>query len=82
MKIKFTERKIICAQMKGRYKQFFLSLPKQFAEPLYARGIKNLLIICDGVLIAIPAETVNEDKIATSLQAYKELQNCLAKLDV
>jgi len=51
---KVTERKIIILRRKKGSTQYFITLPKRYAEHLLEGGIQDLIVVYNGVLVAFP----------------------------
>jgi ATP:corrinoid adenosyltransferase len=61
------------------YAQYTLTLPKDFAKSLKAKGITSLYIIYDEILMAFPFGLVTEQEILTFLKAHPEIEKLLTK---
>jgi hypothetical protein len=61
------------------YAQYVLTLPKEFAKRLKAKGIHNLYIIYDNALMAFPAGQITEQEIIAFLKAHPEIEKLLSR---
>jgi allophanate hydrolase subunit 1 len=77
--LKIEERRIIATKKPSGYIQYFLTIPKDYAEKLKAQGIASLYIAYNNVLIAFPANSVSERDLLIFLQAHSELEKLLRK---
>lgn len=63
----------------GGYTQYLLTLPKEFANKLKAKGITSLYIVYDYALMAFPYGLVTEQEVIAFLKAHPELEKLLTK---
>ena len=63
----------------GCYTQYLLTLPKDFAKKLKAKGVTNLYLVYNEALMAFPASQITEQEIITFLKARPEIEKLLTK---
>ncbi|RLI45341.1 hypothetical protein DRO69_05520 [Candidatus Bathyarchaeota archaeon] len=63
----------------GGYAQYTLTLPKEYAKRLKAKGITSLYIVYNGALMAFPASQVTEQELMAFLKAHPEIERLLSK---
>jgi len=51
---KVAERKIMIVRRKKGPTQYLMTLPKRYAEHLFEGGIRDLIVVYDGVLVVFP----------------------------
>jgi len=61
------------------YAQYTLTLPKEFAKRLKAKGITSLYVVYDEVLMAFPSGQVTEQDVIAFLKAHPEIERLLSK---
>ena len=72
-------RRIIRLRKPNGSKQYFLTLPKRFAENLINKGVNELLIISNNTLAAFPNEANVEQRIMAFLAKHHELAEQIFK---
>ena len=61
----------------GCYTQYLLTLPKDFAKKLKAKGVTNLYLVYNEALMAFPADKVTEQEIIAFLENLPEIEKLL-----
>lgn len=70
---RIVERRIQKSRKPGGLLQYTITLPKEYAEGLIARGVDSLLIVFDHGLGAFPAkDEATEEALITFLQTHPE----------
>lgn len=78
---KIVERKIVHSVKPGNYKQYTITLPKEYAEELERRGIDSLFIVFNFGLGAFPKfEGFTEKALLTFMQKHPELQQLFSQI--
>jgi len=77
VEIPIIEKRKIYEAKKHGYSQFVLTLPKAFAETLKADGEDSLVLVYNGALLALPANSITKDELLEFLKLHLELERLL-----